>query len=413
LSLNLFDLKKLKKVNDPIYGFITIKSELLFSIFNHSYFQRLRRIRQLGLSELVYPGATHTRFHHALGATHLMGVALDQLKEKGVPVNEIEYESAQIAILLHDIGHGPFSHALEYSLIKGITHESISLQFMKLLNKEFEGKLDTAIAMFKNSYKRKFFHQLISSQLDVDRLDYLNRDSFYTGVSEGNISVERIISHLNVVEDEIVVEEKAIYSIENFLNARRLMYWQVYLHKTALSAERMLVHLMSRAKEVHSLDNISPALKYFLENDFSVEEFQENPKIVHQFSKLDDSDIWHAIKIWENNKDKVLSSLSKKILQRDLFKIRLENEPLKKADINTLRTKITKEFNLLNKEASYFISHGEVTNSAYLMGGKSIKIITKKGDLMDIAQAADLPNIKAMSKIVKKYYLCLPKNVYL
>lgn len=407
------DLKKLKKVNDPIYGFITIKSELLFSIFNHSYFQRLRRIRQLGLSELVYPGATHTRFHHALGATHLMGLALDHLKEKGVNINEVEYESAQIAILLHDIGHGPFSHALEYSLIKGITHENISLQFMKMLNKEFSGKLDTAIAMFKDSYKRKFFHQLISSQLDVDRLDYLNRDSFYTGVSEGNISVDRIISHLDVIEDEIVVEEKAIYSIENFLNARRLMYWQVYLHKTALSAERMLVHLMSRAKEVHSLDNISPALKYFLENDFTLEEFQENPEIVHQFSKLDDSDIWNAIKVWENNKDKVLKNLSQRILQRDLFKIKLGNEPLKKADISSLKGKIAQEFQLLNKEAAFFLSHGEVTNAAYVLGGKSIKIITKKGHLMDIAQAADLPNIKAMSKIVKKYYLCLPKNVSL
>jgi HD superfamily phosphohydrolase len=367
----------------------------------------------LGLSELVYPGATHTRFHHALGATHLMGVALDHLKEKGVNINDIEYESAQIAILLHDIGHGPFSHALEYSLIKGITHENISLQFMKMLNKEFSGQLDTAIAMFKNSYKRKFFHQLISSQLDVDRLDYLNRDSFYTGVSEGNISVDRIISHLDVIEDEIVVEEKAIYSIENFLNARRLMYWQVYLHKTALSAERMLVHLMSRAKDVHSLDNISPALKYFLENDFTLDEFQENHDIVHQFAKLDDSDIWHAIKIWENNKDKVLKNLSQRILQRDLFKIKLGNEPLKKIEINTLKGKIAQEFNLLNKEAAFFISHGEVTNSAYILGGKSIKIITKKGQLMDIAQAADLPNIKAMSKIVKKYYLCLPKNVSL
>ncbi|WNB18547.1 HD domain-containing protein [Marivirga arenosa] len=406
-------MKKLKKVNDPIYGFITIKSELLFKIFNHTYFQRLRRIRQLGLSELVYPGATHTRFHHALGATHLMGLALDQLKEKGVSINDLEYESAQIAILLHDIGHGPFSHALEYSLIKGITHENISLQFMKILNKQFSGQLDTAIAMFKNTYKRRFFHQLISSQLDVDRLDYLNRDSFYTGVSEGNISVERIISHLNVIEDEIVVEEKAIYSIENFLNARRLMYWQVYLHKTALSAERMLVHLISRAKEVHSLDNISPALRYFLENDFSLEEFQDNPEIVHKFSMLDDSDIWHAIKIWGNNKDKVLKNLSSRLLQRDLFKIKLDNEPLKKTEISSIKSKISQKFSLLNKEAAFFISHGEVTNAAYVLGGKSIKILNKKGELLDIAQAADLPNIKAMSKIVKKYYLCLPKTVSL
>lgn len=406
-------MKKIKRVNDPLYGFITIKTELLFSIFNHPYFQRLRRIRQLGLSELVYPGATHTRFHHALGATHLMGQALDHLKVKGIKINEIEYESAQIAILLHDIGHGPFSHALECSLIKGITHETISLQFMKMLNKEFDGRLDTAIAMFKNTYKRKFFHQLISSQLDVDRLDYLNRDSFYTGVSEGTVSVDRIISHLNVVDDEIVVEEKAIYSIENFLNARRLMYWQVYLHKTALVAERMLVHLISRAKEVHNLDNISPALKYFLENDFTLSEFQDNPQLIDKFSELDDSDIWHAIKIWGTNNDKVLKNLSQRILQRDLFKISLENEPLKKVDINTLKGEIAQKFKLLNKEAAFFISHGEVTNSAYVLGGESIKIINKKGDLLDITQAADLPNIKAMSKIVKKYYLCLPKNVSL
>jgi HD superfamily phosphohydrolase len=267
--------------------------------------------------------------------------------------------------------------------------------------------------MFKNTYKRKFFHQLISSQLDVDRLDYLNRDSFYTGVSEGNISVERIISHLNVIEDEIVVEEKAIYSIENFLNARRLMYWQVYLHKTALSAERMLVHLISRAKEVHSLDSISPALRYFLENDFSLEEFQDNPEIVHKFSMLDDSDIWHAIKIWGNNKDTVLKNLSSRLLQRDLFKIKLDNEPLKKAEISSIKSKISQKFSLLNKEAAFFISHGEVTNAAYVLGGKSIKILNKKGELLDIAQAADLPNIKAMSKIVKKYYLCLPKTVSL
>jgi hypothetical protein len=406
-------LKKIKKINDPIYGFITIRSELLFEIINHPYFQRLRRIRQLGLSEYVYPGATHTRFHHALGATHLMDLALAQLRDKDIAISEQEYDAAMIAILLHDIGHGPFSHALEFSLVKGITHENISLQFMKLLNVHFHNKLDLAISMFKNTYHRKFFHQLISSQLDVDRLDYLNRDSFYTGVSEGNISVDRIISHLMVVDDQIVVEEKAIYSIENFLNARRLMYWQVYLHKTALSAERMLVNLINRAKEVHSLDNISPALKYFLENDFTIDEFQDNQLIVKQFAKLDDSDIWQAVKVWADNPDKVLGKLSLRLLNRDLFKIKLSNEPLEKIEIKNLKLAISKHQSLLNKEAAYFISHGEVTNSAYIMGGKSINILNKKGNVVDIAQAADLPNVKAMSKIVKKYYLCLPKNVSL
>ncbi|MBK6263885.1 HD domain-containing protein [Marivirga sp. S37H4] len=406
-------MEKIKKINDPIYGFITIKSDLLFKIVNHPFFQRLRRIRQLGLSEFVYPGATHTRFHHALGATHLMGMALDQLKEKGIDISDQEYESAQIAILLHDIGHGPFSHALEFSLLQNITHENISLQFMKMLNIQFSNKLDLAISMFKNTYSRKFFHQLISSQLDVDRLDYLNRDSFYTGVSEGNISVDRIISHLMVVDDQIVVEEKAIYSIENFLNARRLMYWQVYLHKTALSAERMLINLMARAKEVHSLNDVSKALKYFLENNFNLDDIQDKPEIIAHFSLLDDVDIWHAIKTWSTNKDKVLSQLSGRLLNRDLFKIKLSNEPLAKSDIKAFKLAIVQEHHLLNKEASYFLSHGEVTNSAYILGGKSINILTKKGNVIDIAQAADLPNIKAMSKIVKKYYLCLPKTVSL
>lgn len=406
-------MKKIKKINDPIYGFITIKSDLLFQIVNHPFFQRLRRIRQLGLSEFVYPGATHTRFHHAIGATHLMEKALDQLKEKGTEISNHEYESAQIAILLHDIGHGPFSHALEFSLLNGITHENLSLQFMKRLNIEFDHQLDLAISMFKNTYSRKFFHQLISSQLDVDRLDYLNRDSFYTGVSEGNISVDRIISHLVVVDDHVVVEEKAIYSIENFLNARRLMYWQVYLHKTALSAERMLVNLIARAKEVHSLNNVSAALKYFLENNITLDEIQDNPEIIDQFSLLDDADIWYAIKTWSGNTDKVLRQLSYRLLNRDLFKIKLSNEPLAKNEIKAYKLAISQQFNFLNKEASFYFSHGEVTNSAYILGGKSINILTKKGEVTDIAQAADLPNIKAMSKIVKKYYLCLPKTVSL
>ena len=406
-------MKKFRKINDPIYGFISIKSDLLFKILNHPYFQRLRRIRQLGLSELVYPGATHTRFHHALGATHLMGIVLDQLLQKGIEISEEEYEAAQVAILLHDIGHGPFSHALEYSLLTGITHENISLQFMKELNRHFNGELSMAISMFKNTYKRKFFHELISSQLDVDRLDYLNRDSFYTGVSEGNVSVDRILFHLNIIDDQVVVEEKAIYSIENFLNSRRLMYWQVYLHKTALGAERMLVNIMNRAKVVHETEGISPALRFFLNKEYSLDDLQENPDVIKQFADLDDADILHAIKLWANNNDKVLSALSKSMINRDLFKIKLTNEPLEKSAIKKIKQQIADQYGFLNKEAAYFFSHGEVTNSAYIVGGKSIKILDTKGKVMDIAQAADLPNIKARSKIVKKYYLCLPKSLSL
>ncbi len=406
-------MKNFRKINDPIYGFISIKSDLLFQLLNHPYFQRLRRIRQLGLSEFVYPGATHTRFHHALGATHLMGLVLDQLIQKDVAISEEEYEAAQAAILLHDIGHGPFSHSLEYSLLTGITHENISLQFMKELNQEFDNRLSMAIAMFKNTYKRKFFHELISSQLDVDRLDYLNRDSHYTGVSEGNVNVDRIIFHLNIVDDQVVVEEKAIYSIENFLNARRLMYWQVYLHKTALGAERMLANIINRAKIVHETKGISPALNFFLENNISLDSLQEIPYVIKAFSALDDSDLTHAIKVWATNSDRVLKNLSNNMLNRKLFKIKLTNEPLEKSEIKKIKQAIAKQFGLLNKEAAFYFSHGEVTNAAYILGGKSIKIINKREEVMDIAQAADLPNIKAMSKIVKKYYLCLPKSLSL
>jgi HD superfamily phosphohydrolase len=406
-------LRKFRKINDPIYGFISIKSDLLFKILDHPYFQRLRRIRQLGLSEFVYPGATHTRFHHALGATHLMGLVLDQLRQKDIMISDEEYEAAQIAILLHDIGHGPFSHALEYSILTGITHENISLQFMKSLNKEFSGALSMAIAMFKNTYSRKFFHQLISSQLDVDRLDYLNRDSYYTGVSEGTVSVDRIIFHLNIVDDQVVVEEKAIYSIENFLNARRLMYWQVYLHKTALGAERMMVNLMNRAKVAHQTEGVTPALDFFLQNQFNLDDLSDNPDIITHFAKLDDADILHAVKIWSNNSDKVLRKLSQNMLNRELFQITLTNEPLEKSALKKIKTAIADQYGLLNKEAAYYFSHGEVTNAAYIQGGKSIKLLRKNGEVVDIAQAADLPNIKAMSKIVKKYYLCLPKSISL
>lgn len=408
-------LKK-KIFNDPVYGFITIKSELIFEIIEHPFFQRLRRIKQLGLTDFVYPGALHTRFHHALGAMHLMGEALDNLRSKGHEISDEEYEAAQVAILLHDIGHGPFSHALEFSLIPGVKHESLSYMLMKALNEQFEGKLSLSLQMFRDVYPRKFFHQLISSQLDTDRLDYLNRDSFFTGVSEGKVGVERILKMLDIVNDQIVVEEKAIYSIENFLNARRLMYWQVYLHKASLSAERMLINLMNRTHELAASGMEIPgssALKAFIQHPVSIEEFTAHPHYLKTFAQLDDYDIWGAIKLWADHEDRILSDLSNRLLNRELFKITLSNEPIRKKDLQHIKASISKQYGLLQKEARYYFAHGEVTNSAYILEGESINILTKKGAVKDISQAADLPNIKAMSKIVKKYYLCRPKNVYL
>ena len=409
-------MNKKKIFNDPVYGFVQIRSDLIFDIIEHPIFQRLRRIKQLGLTDFVYPGALHTRFHHAIGAMHLMSTALETLRSKGVEISEAESEASQIAILLHDIGHGPFSHALEYSLLQGVSHESLSFQFMKILNREFNNELELALRIFQNTYHRKFFHQLVSSQLDMDRLDYLKRDSFFTGVSEGAIGLERIISMLNVVDDRVVVEEKAIYSIENFLNARRLMYWQVYLHKTSVSAEKMLINLINRAKEmVEGGTKIaaSPALAEFLANRYTISDFQSNPDLVRQYGRLDDSDIWGAIKYWQFDSDRILSLLSTMLLERKLFGIRLSNEPISRKELKDLRHRIAEKYGLLRSESRYLLSHGDVTNKAYIAEGEKINILTKKGKVLDIAEAADLPNIKAMSKIVKKYYLCSPKNVSL
>jgi HD superfamily phosphohydrolase len=409
-------LNKKKIFNDPVYGFITIKSDLIFDIIQHPIFQRLRRIKQLGLTELIYPGAHHTRFHHAIGAMHLMSRALDTLRSKEIEVTDHEYEQAQIAVLLHDLGHGPFSHALEFSLLKGIQHESLSFLLMKKLNDNFDQKIDLALKIFQNTYNKSFLHQLVSSQLDVDRLDYLKRDSYFTGVSEGNIGLERILSMLNVVNDNIVIEEKGLYSIENFLNARRLMYWQVYLHKTSVSAEKMMINLILRAKELslsgHEVFG-SKALLTFLSSEITLEKFQQSHEIIDQFGQLDDYDIWGAIKIWQHSDDKILSILSNQLLNRDLFKIKLTNEPLSKIELEELRKTIAKKFDLKRSEARYYFAYGEITNKAYISDNTSINILTKKGKVINIADAADLPNIKAISKIVTKYYLCYPKNVSL
>jgi HD superfamily phosphohydrolase len=409
-------LNKRKIINDPIYGFIRIPDGIIFRIIEHPYFQRLRRINQLGLTDFVYPGATHTRFHHAIGSMHLMDMALTSLRNKGVDISDDEFESALITILLHDIGHGPFSHALEFSLIKGIEHEKISALIMQLFNREMDNKLDLSIKIFNGTYHKKFLSQLVASQLDVDRLDYLNRDSFFTGVSEGKVGFERILKMLNVRDNQIVVEEKAIYSIENFLSSRRLMYWQVYLHKTTVAAESLLINLIKRAKFLAGkgkLDTRNKALQLFLLNEYSLEDFRENEEVIMAFLSLDDNDLWGAIKIWMNHEDLVLSELCRMLVERNLFKICIYNKPAPKNKIDSLRKDFIEKFPISRTDASYFINDGKLSNSAYELGNSKINVLMKNGDIMDIATASDLPNIKALSKIVNKYYLCFPKSVSL
>jgi len=407
-------INKNKIINDPVFGFITIPNELIFDIIEHPYFQRLRRIKQLGLTNMVYPGALHTRFHHALGAMHLMQLTLENLTTKGVKISEEEHNASLIAILLHDIGHGPFSHTLEFSLLNGISHEEISLIILHKLNAVYDGKLDLAIKIFKGEYERMFFHQLVSSQLDIDRIDYLRRDSFFTGVSEGTIGSERIIKMLDVRNDQIVVEEKGIYSIENFLSARRLMYWQVYLHKTSVSAEEMLIQIIKRARHLTQKGDkviATPALSMFLERNVSKNDFEQDPDIIDVFALLDESDVWGSMKFWVNHEDFVLSTLSKMLLGRKIFKIEMENSPQSQEKIDKIKKKIKAQFNLTSDEAEYFVGSGKISNEAYISSGQKINILTKKGEIIDIDTAVELPNIKAMSKIVTKYYLCCPKQV--
>lgn len=408
-------LKSQKIINDPVYGFITIPSELIFTIIDHPFFQRLRRIKQLGLTDFVYPGALHTRFHHAIGAMHLMSITLDNLRIKGTEISDDEYEAALIAILLHDIGHGPFSHALEYSLLRGVPHEDLSLLIIELLNQELSGKLDLVLRIFKNQYERKFFNQLVSSQLDIDRLDYLQRDCFFTGVSEGTIGADRIIKMMDVKNDQIVIEEKGIYSIENFLSARRLMYWQVYLHKTTVSAEKMLINLIRRAKQLRQSGtqfHVTESFDFFLQNDLSLEDFVNNPSLLKLFLELDDLDIWGAVKLWKTHPDYVLRNISQMFLTRNLFKINLRNEPFTEEDISESRLKTMKKLQIPEEDLHFFFSHGKVSNYGYLTTDR-INILTKKGKVIDVAVAADLPNIQVMSKIVEKHYICKAKSLNL
>jgi HD superfamily phosphohydrolase len=408
-------LKSQKILNDPVYGFITIPSELIFTIIDHPYFQRLRRIKQLGLTDFVYPGALHTRFHHAIGAMHLMSITLDNLRIKGTEISEEEYEASLIAILLHDIGHGPFSHALEYSLLKGVHHEELSLLGIELLNQELGGKLALTLRIFKNEYERKFFHQLVSSQLDIDRLDYLQRDCFFTGVSEGTIGADRIIKMMDVKNDQVVIEEKGIYSIENFLSARRLMYWQVYLHKTTVSAEKMLINLINRAKMLRQSGTkfvLTEEFDFFLLNEFKLDDFKANDALLPMFLELDDFDIWGAIKLWKNHPDYVLRNISRMFLTRNLYKITFSNEAFSKEEINHLQEKTIEKLEIPAGDIDFFFSYGTVSNYGYL-AKERINILTKKGKVIDVAQAADLPNIKVMSKIVEKHYVCKAKSLNL
>jgi len=410
-------LNKRKIINDPVYGFITIRNELIFDIINHPYFQRLRRIKQMGLAELVYPGAHHTRFHHALGAMHLMSITLDNLRTKGVEITDEEYEGALVAILLHDVGHGPFSHALEFSILKDVHHEHLSRMIISRLNQEFDGALSLALEIFNGNYAKPFLHQLVSSQLDIDRLDYLKRDSFFSGVSEGTIGADRIIKMLAVKDGQLVVEEKGIYSIENFLSARRLMYWQVYLHKAGVSAEKMLISIINRAKKLTKKGKadlfMTEGLRFFFEKEIGIEQFAEDPKTLETFLELDDYDLWGAIKIWAKSDDKILSALCSMLLNRELFRIKFSSDPITKEEKESIQQKIADTYGLQSKDIKYFLSTGQVTNNAYLTNDKKIMILSKNGEVRDVVEAADLPNIKAMSKIVRKYYRCWPKDINL
>ncbi len=409
-------INKRKIINDPVYGFINITSELIYDLIEHPYYQRLRRIKQLGLAELVYPGALHTRFHHALGAMHLMNEAIATLRQKGHQISDDECESAQIAILLHDVGHGPFSHVLERHILNQVPHEQISFLLMEELNKQFEGKLSLAIKMFIGEYNRPFFNQLISSQLDVDRMDYLNRDSFFTGVREGNIGAERILKMLDVVDNQLVVEQKGIYSVENFLTARRLMYWQVYLHKTSICAEVMLSQIVRRARElVKSGIEVfaTEGFGLFLKHDVTLEEFISDKRYLQAFTEMDDNDIWACVKIWAKHKDLILSGICKKLLNRKLYKIMISDEPFENSFLEKIKNDFLNRDEINEDNLSYFVIDGTISNEAYLSEKQAINILTKNKLVIDIADASDLPTIKALSNVVKKYYICWAKDVYL
>ncbi len=407
-----------KIVNDPVWGFIELNSQLHIELIEHPYFQRLRRIKQLGLSSLVYPGANHTRFEHAIGTMHLVRSAVDVLKKKGNKITPEEEEGVIAALLLHDIGHGPFSHALEQSIVQGVSHEELSLIFMDELNNQMNGRLSMAIEIFLNKYHKNFLHQLVSSQLDMDRLDFLKRDSFYSGVSEGVVSSERIIQMLNVKNDQLVVEVKGIYSVEKFLIARRLMYWQVYLHKTVISAEFMMIKLLQRASDLASSGQEVPTVGYltlFLNksitaNEFHSKDLKVRKSAIDHFTYLDDADLICTIKGWMNHPDPILSHLSASLINRKLFKIKLSTTPFSASKLNNLKELSVDTFNINQEEADFFVIDGEITNNAYNAEVGSIQILYKNGKLKEIKEASDI-NLEGLTKIVRKHFLCYPEEI--
>lgn len=413
----MFDTyNKRKIINDPVHGFITIPDELSYDLIGHKYFQRLRHIKQLGLTSLVYPGANHSRFHHALGAMHLMMLAVDSLRMKNVPISEEDALAAYYAILLHDIGHGPFSHALEYCIVQNINHENLTRLFMAKINQEFDGQLDNAIKIFENQHPLKFLHQLVSSQLDVDRLDYLTRDSFFTGVSEGIVGTERIIKMIHVSDNNLVAEIKGIYSIEKFLISRRLMYWQVYLHKTVISAEQLLVKILHRAEYLlknNTPINIDENLKLFLQNSFTIEDFSTNPELLEAFAAIDDNDIIYSIKQWTKHPDKVLSQLCHFLIDRKLFKVSLQEKPFDPNYIEELKQKVKSKFKLNEDEVSYFILSDKISNKTYSPDGESIKILMQDNSVIDVSEASEQLKHLKTNQYTTKYYLCHPKGLNL
>jgi HD superfamily phosphohydrolase len=409
---------KRKIINDPVYGFISIPGDFVFDIIEHPWFQRLRNIRQLGLTSFVYPGATHTRFQHALGALHLMDQAIQTLRSKKVKISQEEEEATFIAILLHDSGHGPFSHALENSIISGISHEELSLLLMSKLNETFKGKLTLAIEIFKGRYKRKFLHELIAGQVDMDRLDYLRRDSFFTGVIEGSVGSDRIIRMLNVVDDRLVIDEKGIYSLEKFIIARRLMYWQVYMHKTVLSSENLLVNILKRAKELASSGEdlyATPALRFFLYNEIGLSDLSgkgvfTQGQIAANFTRLDDNDILVSAKYWADHSDIVLSDLSRRLMQRDLLAIELQNEPFPDKQADDLKKRISSLLNISPQLTKYFVFTGNVSNLAYAPDSPDVKILSKSGMITEISSVSDMFDHRFLSEKIIKYFLCYPKE---
>lgn len=412
--MNLHSPNKRKIFNDPVYGFISIPHDLIFDLIEHPYFQRLRRIRQLGLTHLIYPGALHTRFHHSIGAMHLTCQAIAVLKEKGHQISAEEEIGVKIAILLHDIGHGPYSHTLEHSLVEKLHHEEISEIYMNLLNKEFKGQLELGIRIFKNTYPKKYLHQLVSSQLDMDRLDYLKRDSFFTGVAEGNINADRIIKMLQLVDDELVIEAKGIYSVEKFIIARRLMYWQVYLHKTVLAAEHILMRILKRAKFLTEEGEVlfaTSSLSTFLKNNFDKNRFSEDSTAISAYSQLDDFDIMASIKEWTKHKDPILSYLSHCIVNRNLFGIEIQDKEFKYEKIQKIKELVKHQFQLNDEECEYFVITDSTSNSAYNLKAGQINILFKNGDIKDIVTASDLLNKSMLSQPITKYFLCYPKNL--